>query len=563
MAETQPMPRAGRRAFFRIARAALVAVAVLLAAQLSCGGDPSQPRISVVEVTPPAASLVVGDTLRLTATARDGSGNIVSTGTVLWSTSEPSVALASISGLVNALAPGTARITATAGGSSGESVITVAPAALITPAQTLVSFTANRDGAPPATQTVAITNGGGGTLNGLGRAITYDSQASGWLTATLGGTTAPTSLTLTANNAGLGAGTYRAVVTLSAPNARPTTRTVDVELAVLDPPVISLGRNTVTFTAVGGGVNPPPDSLNVTNRGGGVLSGLDATVSYAGGQPAGWLAITLSPAIAPSKLRFVATTGTLPLGTFNATVLVTSPVANNSPQLVDVTFNVTTLPPMITLTPATAMFMATTGGANPAGQTINLTNTGSGVLRGLTSSIAYAANQPTGWLAAALADTVAPTTIALAATTGTLPPGTYSATVNVAAPLASNTPRALPVTFIVAPVPPAIALSDTLPGLVASAGNPANVSTVITVTNAGGQLLTGLASQVTYTGGQPGGWLTATFAGSAAPTTLTLSANATTLAVGVYSAIISVTSPVASNAPQLIHLTFTVTAPPD
>ena len=56
-------------------------------------------------------------------------------------------------------------------------------------------------------------------------------------------------------------------------------------------PVIRLSAMSTTFTAVQGEASPAPQTLSVTNGGGGTLSGLvRGTISYDAGQPTGWLA---------------------------------------------------------------------------------------------------------------------------------------------------------------------------------------------------------------------------------------------------------------------------------
>ncbi len=88
------------------------------------------------------------------------------------------------------------------------------------------------------TQTVSVTNGGGGVLDGLTTAIEYVSGPSqGWLTATLAATEAPTTLELRASPLLLTAGTYRARVTVSSPEAPDASGTVEVELTVALPGV--------------------------------------------------------------------------------------------------------------------------------------------------------------------------------------------------------------------------------------------------------------------------------------------------------------------------------------
>jgi hypothetical protein len=110
------------------------------------------------------------------------------------------------------------------------------------------------------------------------------------------------------------------------------------------PPAIGLSPSSVSFTATRGGANPAPQTVSVTNTGGGTLSGLTVgTISYvrdSSGLTTGWLSATLNGSTAPATLTLNATIGTLAPGAYTATVPLTSSVASNSPKYVAVTFNV-------------------------------------------------------------------------------------------------------------------------------------------------------------------------------------------------------------------------------
>ena len=102
-------------------------------------------RVAAVEVTPAADTLVsLGDTVRLSAEAFDANGHAVTGAEVGWSSDQESVVAVSGTGLAEALSNGTATVTATAGGVSGEAQVTVeqrVAAVEVTPAaDTLVSL---------------------------------------------------------------------------------------------------------------------------------------------------------------------------------------------------------------------------------------------------------------------------------------------------------------------------------------------------------------------------------------------------------------------------------------
>jgi alpha-tubulin suppressor-like RCC1 family protein len=108
----------------------------------------------------------------------------------------------------------------------------------------------------------------------------------------------------------------------------------------------------------------------------------------------------------------------------------------------------------IEVSPGSVNFASASGGAIPASQFVSVTNRGGGTLAGLSiASVIYAANQPSGWLAApTLSSTTAPSTLSIRPGTSNLPQGTYQAVIRVSATgNVTNSPREITVTFAVSP----------------------------------------------------------------------------------------------------------------
>ena len=110
----------------------LLAAALLALAVGACGDgttdppSPDPPRATTVTVAPEAAEMTaLGDTVQLAATVRDQNGQAMSGVTVAWTSGDPSVATVQASGLVKAVANGTATVTAAAGSVSGTASVTV------------------------------------------------------------------------------------------------------------------------------------------------------------------------------------------------------------------------------------------------------------------------------------------------------------------------------------------------------------------------------------------------------------------------------------------------------
>ncbi|MCA0375998.1 MAG: Rieske 2Fe-2S domain-containing protein [Gemmatimonadetes bacterium] len=181
-------------------------------------------------------------------------------------------------------------------------------------------------GAASATQAVAISNAGGSVLTGLQVALAYRAnQPGGWLAVSLDQSTAPATLTLTAQRGALTAGSYGATVTVSATGSTNGAQTIDVVLVVQDPaaaPSLQLGTAAVSLAANAGGT-APSQTVPVTNAGGGTLSGLAATVAYAPGG-FGWLTATLDRSTAPATLTVRANPSVVTTGTYTATVTVSA-----------------------------------------------------------------------------------------------------------------------------------------------------------------------------------------------------------------------------------------------
>ncbi len=164
--------------------AALV-LAVLVSA---CGGSSSpggDQLASVATVTVALASPSVGAGTGTTATAtlRDGSGNVLTGRTVTWSSSAPSVATVAGAGIVTALTPGTATITARSEGQTGQANLTVT----VNPVDTVTVTLANANLSQGATTqaTAIVRDAAGNTLSG--RVVTWSSAATGVASVTAGG----------------------------------------------------------------------------------------------------------------------------------------------------------------------------------------------------------------------------------------------------------------------------------------------------------------------------------------------------------------------------------------
>lgn len=116
---------------------------------VGCGSDPvpsqpppvtqppAPPPIASLSVVPDSIDIFVTDTLTLRAVASDAQGNVLSSRSVLWTSSNPIVATVASSGLITAVGAGRVIITASAESRIGTAVVAVgAPDTLSVPPDT-------------------------------------------------------------------------------------------------------------------------------------------------------------------------------------------------------------------------------------------------------------------------------------------------------------------------------------------------------------------------------------------------------------------------------------------
>src|SRR5258708_25012598 len=94
-----------------------------------------------VTVSRGTASVAAGATQQLTATLKDSSGTTLTGRAITWASSAPAVATVNGSGLVTAVAAGTATITATSETKNGSAVITVTGTPVVTNPGTVTDLT--------------------------------------------------------------------------------------------------------------------------------------------------------------------------------------------------------------------------------------------------------------------------------------------------------------------------------------------------------------------------------------------------------------------------------------
>lgn len=336
-------------------------------------------------------------------------------------------------------------------------------------------------------------------------------------------------------------------------------------------PAIAVQPAEVSFVAAEGGALPAPQSVTVTNGGGESLDGLGVgLIHYADGEPEGWLAASIDRSNAPATLTIAVGFTSLPLGTYHATVPVTSGVATNSPQTVSVALQIAR-PDLVISAPAVLS-------VNPT----EIQAPGEVVISDLTVSNTGAVGSPGGWVLFVLSTdetltqqdrglllyqlgpiapgaslVLSPGSLAIAAD---VPDGNYFIGVVLdpgdAIPETDETNNAKH-TGLVVGAPPAIGLDPTSLTFHATVGGVDPFHQTVNVSNTGGRVLEWLELSSSYTGGTEG-WLGYGSNRTTAPAVLSVGAQVADMPAGTHTATIAVQSAGASNSPQIVTITFVV-----
>ena len=202
--------------------------------------------VSSVSVTAPTTVLVVGQTTQATATPKDGHALPLTGRVVTWSSSAPGIASVSSTGVITAVAPGTAMINATSEGVTGTLAMSVTSTATSvatvsvslssaamnvgqTGQATAIAKDANGNTISAGTPSWSTSNASVATVSSSG-VVTAAGAGSATITATLSGKSGGASVSVTTSSTGSITVTPPALpLSVPSPNVpAPTGRTIRV-----------------------------------------------------------------------------------------------------------------------------------------------------------------------------------------------------------------------------------------------------------------------------------------------------------------------------------------------
>ncbi len=244
--------------------------------------------------------------------------------------------------------------------------ITTAETVFVSPAALPFSFLAGS--ATPSSLSLTITNG-------TSQSVMFSATTSGekWLSVSPSSPTvaafSSTMATVTVHPASLAPGTYTGTVTLAASGQQfvvPVTVTISsAQLA------IAISQTALRFQVAAGAGAPPSQSITVLNQGTGPLN-WSAKASALFGS---WLSVAPSAGSGGEVATVSVDPTNLAPGDYYGLVKFTAAGASNSPQPVVVVLNVLPATSAVpTVEPTGLIFVGEQGGANPAAQTVTVSN---------------------------------------------------------------------------------------------------------------------------------------------------------------------------------------------
>jgi len=379
------------------------------------------------------------------------------------------------------------------------------------------SFAATQGGANPSAQTLTISNTGGGTLTWSA------SDNAAWLTVSPASGIGNGAVTLTVTTGTLTANTYSGAITLAATGASSMTVPVTFTIATAPvPPAIGTSPTNLSFTAQQEGGNPMPQSLIISNTGGG-------TLTWSASDNAAWLTVSPASGTGNGTATATVTTGLLTAGTYSGTITVSATGA--TAVSVPVTLTVTAASTTITPSPTALTFSGVQGAANPVNQIVTITSNGT-----------WTASSSNSWLTISPASGSGNGTVTASVNLATAVVGTNSATITV---IGGGTTRTVTVTLTVSA--PSLTVNPTNLSYTGTQGaaNPASQSVTV-------------SSNQAWAASDNASWLTVNPTSGSNNGTITASVNTATAVLGPNNATITVTG---GGITRTVTVTLTLNAP--
>ncbi|MGH8015173.1 MAG: BACON domain-containing protein, partial [Candidatus Zixiibacteriota bacterium] len=243
----------------------------------------------------------------------------------------------------------------------------------------------------------------------------------------------PGSIFIDVNPTGLASGSYEGKVLVTWAKSVNSPYEIVIKLSI-DRGVRSLCvvPKLIIFNALENGALPTTRQVRVEDC-------LGFNISFNAAEDASWLAINKTSGTTPDSVAVSITTTALAPGTYTDTVVLSSEVANNSPQYVTIQYSVGAVAKFLDVIPDTLYFSALENDDPPPSQNFRVIETGG-------YNIAFNATENASWLALSGISGTTPDTITAQILTTEMEAGIYYADITVSGG-ANNSPQKVVVKY--------------------------------------------------------------------------------------------------------------------
>ncbi len=299
---------------------------------------------------------------------------------------------------------------------------------------------------------------------------------------------------------------------------------------------LNLSPASLSFSGTVGGQAPSSKSVNVSHQG-------SSSLSWSATSQNGWIHVSPSSGTTPTTTNISVNPSGLNAGTHTGSVRFTSPSAQNSPQILSVSFILNNQPPVISLSSTSMDFSAVEGSKQILSQSLVVSNAGGGTLNWITSSDSQ-------WLRVSPSSGTAPSQVDILVDPSSLSSGHYSGSIHFTS--SQNTEGWLDVNLLIEqPAHLAVAPVSLTFSAQIGADSPSSKSLSITNTNGG---------QMSWSVVCSSSWLSCSPDSGLSPGYVSVNVNTAGLPAGQYSSSIQVDSQSADNSPILIPVNMTILA---
>jgi uncharacterized protein (TIGR03437 family) len=307
--------------------------------------------------------------------------------------------------------------------------VSPAPNKLTLSPTSIMNFAATVSGTPPSAQTLNVTSTNAGTP------ISVATNGGSWLIATVQTAVTPAVVNVYANPVNLSAGTYFGVVVVTSSGSANSPQSIGVQFVVSPANNLSAAPTDLSFNYTVGGTVPANQSIAINST-----QPLSISTSAAG---ASWLTATASSSSTPASVTVSVNPASLPVGTYQAAISITSTGAVNSPEVIPVSLVVSNKP-MLAPSPSILTFTTQTGAANPASQSVNLT---------AGAAVPFSIATSPSWLSVSASASTTPATLVVTVNSKGMTQGSYQGAITLTSSTAGNSPVTIPVALdITAPL---------------------------------------------------------------------------------------------------------------